>query len=97
MKVRWTGRGVRVRLDDLEVDMLLRRQPLELRLGWAGGGWSVRLDPLQDGGVHAHGGALTVGLAAQLEDLLNPLNEGVSVPGAVEVRIEKDFGPQHLA
>ena len=99
MKVRFTGRSVRVRIDDLETDMLLRRQPLELALGWPGGGWSLRLEP-EGQGVTALGGALTVGLAGHLETLLDPLQEGVSVEGFggdLRVRIEKDFTPEHLA
>ncbi|MGY2893263.1 hypothetical protein [Deinococcus sp. UYEF24] len=99
MKVRFTGRSVRVRLDDLETDMLLRRQPLELALTWPGGGWSVRLEPEQSG-VSAEGGAVVVGLAAHLETLLDPLQEGVSLDGfggELKIRIEKDFRPEHLA
>ena len=79
--------------------MLLRRQPLELTLGWPGGGWSLRLEP-EGQGVTALGGALTVGLAGHLETLLDPLQEGVSVEGFggdLRVRIEKDFTPEHLA
>ncbi|WP_407569399.1 hypothetical protein [Deinococcus altitudinis] len=99
MKVRFTGRSVRVRLDDLETDMLLHRQPLELALSWPGGGWSVRLDPGQSG-VSAQGGAVVVGLADHLETLLDPLQEGVSLEGFggdLKIRIEKDFRPEHLA
>ena len=99
MKVRFTGRSVRVRLDDLETDMLLRRQPLELALTWPGGGWSVRLDPKLPG-VSAQGGDVVVGLADHLETLLDPLQEGVSLEGfggELKVRIEKDFRPEHLA
>jgi hypothetical protein len=99
MKVRFTGRSIRVRIDDLETDMLLRRKPLELALGWPGGGWSLRLEP-EGQGVTALGGALTVGLAGHLETLLDPLQEGVSVEvfgGDLRVRIEKDFTPEHLA
>ena len=99
MKVRFTGRSIRVRLDDLETDMLLRRQPLELILGWPGGGWSLRLEPEQPG-ISAQGGAVTVGLQGHLETLLDPLQEGVSLEGFggdLRVRIEKDFTPDHLA
>lgn len=99
MKVRFAGRSIRVRLDDLEADMLLRRQPLELALSWPGGGWSVRLDPGQSG-VSAQGGAVTVGLVGHLETLLDPLQEGVSLEGfggELKIRIEKDFRPEHLA
>ncbi len=99
MKVRFAGRSIRVRLDDLETDMLLRRQPLELALNWPGGGWSVRLEPRQSG-VSAQGGAVTVGLADHLETLLDPLQEGVSLEGfggELKIRIEKDFRPEHLA
>ena len=98
MKVRFTGRSIRVRLDDLETDLLLRRQPLELALGWPGGGWSVRLNPDQSG-VRAEGGAVMVGLGDQLETLLDPLQEGVSLEGfggELKIRIEKDFRPEHL-
>lgn len=91
MKVRFTGSSIRVRLDDLETD-LLRRQPLELALRWPGGGWSVRLDP-QEAGVSAEGGAVTVGLVDHLDTLLDPLQEGVSLEGfgGLKIRIEKDF------
>ena len=99
MKVRFTGRSIRVRLDDLETDLLLRRQPLALALTWPGGGWSVRLEPEQEG-VSAEGGAVTVGLAAHLATLLDPLQEGVSLEGfggELKIRVEKDFRPEHLA
>jgi len=99
MKVRFAGRSVRVRLDDLEIDMLLRRQPLELALQWPGGGWSLRLEP---GGaeVVAEGGALRIGLEGHLETLLDPLQEGVyfdAFGGDLKISIEKDFRPEHLA
>ena len=96
MKVRFTRRSVRVRLDDLETDLLSRHQPLELALNWPGGGWSVRLNPLQEG-VSAEGGVLTVGLLGHLETLLDPLREGVGLEGfggELEIRIEKDFRPE---
>ena len=99
MKVRFAGRSVRVRLDDLETDMLLHRLPLELALSWPTGGWSVRLEPeLQ--GVTAQGGALVIGLDEHLSTLLDPLQEGVSLEGfagELKIRIEKDFSPQYLA
>ncbi|GGJ85750.1 DUF7009 family protein [Deinococcus aquiradiocola] len=99
MKIRFTGRSIRVRLDDLETDMLLRRQPLEQRLSWPGGGWGLRLDPARHG-VTADGSDLTVGLADDLATLLDPLQEGVSLEafgGDLRLRIEKDFTPEHLA
>ncbi len=79
--------------------MLLRRQPLHLALRWPGGGWSLRLEPEQ-AGVSAEGSEVTVGLAQHLETLLDPLQEGVSVDGFggdLNIRIEKDFRPEHLA
>ena len=105
MKVRFAGRSVRVRIDDLEADLLLLKRPLELRLEWPGGGWLLRLEP-ETSGVHAlphaglGGGALSVGLADVLETLLSPLEEGVSLEafgGDLKIRIEKDFRPEHLA
>jgi hypothetical protein len=99
MKVRFAGRSVRVRLDDLELDMLLRRQPLDLAVTWPTGGWSLRLEPEQ-AGVTASGGALTVGLQSHLNTLLDPLQEGVSIEGFggdLKIRVEKDFRPEHLA
>lgn len=99
MKVRFTGRSIRVRIDDLETDMLLRRLPLDLALTWPGGGWGLRLEPeLQ--GVSAQGNTLHVGLADHLSALLDPLQEGVSLEGFggdLRLRIEKDFTPDHLA
>lgn len=78
--------------------MLLLKKPLELRLDWPGGGWSLRLEP-QQSGVQAAGGALVVGLADVLDTLLDPLEEGVSLEGFggdLKLRIEKDFRPEHL-
>ena len=98
MKVRFAGRTVRVRIDDLEADMLLLKKPLELRLDWPGGGWSLRLEP-QQSGVEATGGSLVVGLVDVLDTLLDPLEEGVSLEafgGDLKLRIEKDFRPEHL-
>ena len=99
MKVRFTGRTVRVRIDDLEADMLLLRKALELRLDWPGGGWSLRLEPQQSGVRAVGGGGLVVGLADVLDTLLDPLQEGVSLEGFggdLKLRIEKDFRPEHL-
>ncbi|WP_425146934.1 hypothetical protein [Deinococcus sp.] len=98
MKIRLTGQTIRVRIDDLEADMLLLRKPLELRLDWPSGGWSLRLEP-EGSGVRGQGGALAVGLADVLSTLLNPLQEGVSLEGFggdLKIRIEKDFRPEHL-
>jgi len=99
MKVRFAGRSVRVRLDDLEIDMLLRRQPLQLALSWPQGGWSLRLEP-EGAEVVAEGGSLTIGLSGHLETLLDPLQEGVhfeAFGGDLKLSIEKDFRPEHLA
>lgn len=94
MKVRMTARGVRVRLDDLELAALARGEALSLGLGWAGGGWTLTLDPHGDG-VTGEGGHLNVGIAARLAELADPAQEGVTLSGPPRVDVEKDFGPQH--
>ncbi|WP_272976578.1 hypothetical protein [Deinococcus geothermalis] len=94
MKVRFTSGRVRVRLDDLEVTALLRGEVLMARVDWPGGGWVLTLDPASDR-VVGTGGSLTVGLCAQLPDLLEETREGVTLPGPPPVDVEKDYGPQH--
>ena len=95
MKIRWTPKGVRVRLDDLEVAALLAGQVLEAALDWAGGGWRVILDPMRTG-VAGQGAALTVGLSTELALLADPQREGVVFPGPPRVTVEKDYRPEHL-
>lgn len=94
MKVRLTGRGLRVRLDDLELAALNRGETLEVASAWPGGGWQLTLDPRRDG-LEGQGGELRLGVLALLPDLNDPAREGVRVDGPPRVDIEKDFGPQH--
>jgi hypothetical protein len=94
MKVRLTRRGVRVRIDDLELAALGQGEVLTLETLWPGGGWRFSLDPLSDG-VSGHGGQLSVGIRTLLPDLTEPTREGVTLPGPPRVDVEKDFGPQH--
>ncbi|GGK40259.1 hypothetical protein GCM10008955_37530 [Deinococcus malanensis] len=95
MKVRFTARGVRVRIDDLELAALQRGEALTVRVTWEGGGWSLILDPQADG-VIGSGAQLAAGLRQRLPELLDPAQEGVTLQGPVRVDVEKDFGPQHL-
>ncbi len=94
MKIRFTSRGVRVRLDDLELAALLRGEAQSVGLDWPGGGWQLTLDPALSG-VTGQGGRLTVGLSGLLDRLADPAREGVSLPGPPRLDVEKDFGPQH--
>lgn len=95
MKVRFTARGVRIRIDDLELAALQRGEAQAVRVSWEGGGWSLTLDPQADG-VSGSGAQLAVGLRQRLPELLDPAQEGVTLQGPVRVDVEKDFGPQHL-
>ena len=95
MKLRWTTRSLRVRLDDLEVAALLTGQVLDAELRWPGGGWRVRLDP-QRSGVTGEGGSLMIGLAGKLDTLADAHTEGVRLDGPPRVDVEKDFRPEHL-
>jgi len=94
MKVRFTRRGVRVRIDDLELAALGRGEVLQLEAIWTDGGWRFSLDPLSDG-VSGRGGQLNVGLRTLLPDLTEPSREGVTLTGPPRVDVEKDFGSQH--
>ncbi len=94
MKVRFTSRGIRVRIDDLELAALARGERLSLRVNWPAGGWSLDLDPHADG-VQGSGGHLGVGLRGLLTLLADPQREGVTLDGPPRVEVEKDFGPQH--
>lgn len=94
MKIRFTGGRVRVRLDDLEAASLARGEKLETAVIWPGGGWSLTLDPL-GAGLQGTAGQLTVGLKDVLPTLLDPAQEGVTLPGLPRVDVEKDYGPQH--
>lgn len=95
MKIRWTTRSVRVRLDDLEVAALIGGARLEAWLDWPGGGWRVVLDP-QESGVSGQGPVLTVGLRGELANLTDPQTKGVSLSGPPRVDVEKDYRPEHL-
>ncbi|ACO47388.1 hypothetical protein DEDE109153_14730 [Deinococcus deserti] len=95
MKVRFTARGVRVRIDDLELAALQRGEAQTTGVDWDGGGWSLTLDPQSDS-VTGRGPLLEVGLRLLLPDLLDPSREGVTLSGPVRVDVEKDFGPQHI-
>ena len=95
MKVRLTSRGLRVRLDDLELAALNRGEALEVAATWPGGGWSLTLDPQAGEGTAGSGGELRVGLRGLLAALNDPAREGVRLDGPPRVDIEKDFGPQH--
>ncbi|AFD26886.1 hypothetical protein [Deinococcus gobiensis] len=94
MKVRLTSRGLRARLDDLELAALNRGEPLEVAAAWPGGGWRLVLDPAtaQTAGT---AGDLRVGVREVLAGLNDPAREGVRVEGPPRVDIEKEFGPQH--
>ncbi|UBV42535.1 hypothetical protein LAJ19_13035 [Deinococcus taeanensis] len=94
MKVRFTAGRVRVRIDDLELSALRRGEILDVQVTWPGGGWSLRLDPRATD-LTGTGGRLTVGLSAHLDALLDPAEEGITLPGLPRVTVEKDFGPQH--
>ncbi|MFC4640095.1 hypothetical protein [Deinococcus hohokamensis] len=95
MKVRFTARGVRVRIDDLELAALDRGEAQTAAVSWPGGGWALSLDPGMEG-VSGEGGELVVGLSGLLGELRRPEQEGVRLPGTLQVDVEKDFGPQHL-
>ncbi|AZI43174.1 hypothetical protein EHF33_10850 [Deinococcus psychrotolerans] len=95
MKLRWTSRSLRVRLDDLEVAALLGGERLEAALNWPGGGWRVVLDP-HSAEVVGDGPRLTVGLQGSLAQLADPHTEGVRLSGPVRVDVEKDYRPEHL-
>ncbi|WP_420594964.1 hypothetical protein [Deinococcus sp.] len=90
MKIRWTDKRVRVRLDDLEVQSLLGGQRLETALKWPGGGWRVVLDP-QETGVNGDRQTLWVGLSGELARLADPQTEGVYLDGSPRVDVEKDY------
>lgn len=94
MKVRFTSRGVRVRIDDLELARLQRGESLSLGVDWAGGGWSLTLDPSALG-LQGEAGSLRVGLSDLLPELADPAREGVQLAGPPRVDVEKDFGPEH--
>lgn len=94
MKVRFTSRGVRVRIDDLELARLQRGESLSVGVNWVGGGWSLTLDPAAIG-LQGEAGTLRVGLHGLLSELADPAREGVQLAGPPCVDIEKDFGPQH--
>lgn len=94
MKVRFTPGRVRARIDDLELAALTRGESLETCVEWPGGGWMLTLDPHGDT-LNGEAGRLSVGLRAQLPELLDPAQEGVTLNGPPRVTVEKDFGPQH--
>lgn len=95
MKVRFQQKGVRIRIDDLELARLQQGQRLELHLRWPGGGWQVTVDP-QQSGLECRGAHVIVGIQDRLAELLKPEQEGIRLQGDVTVDLEKDFGPGHL-
>ncbi len=94
MKVRLTSRGLRVRIDDLELAALQRGEVLTVASSWEGGGWSLSLDPRQET-LTGQAGALRVGVSGVLGELADPQHEGVTLAGPPQITVEKEFGPQH--
>ena len=95
MKIRWTARRLRLRLDDLEVAALRRGEAVTEALAWPELGWRVELRAGETTGLQASGGTLSVVLAPADLAALDVGEDGLSVEGPVRVRVEKDYRPEH--
>lgn len=102
MKIRWTRRGVRLRIDDLELSALRGGDVVHEELSLNGGGWSVRLSVGDAPTLEARGADLHVTLSrAELDVLLQTSRDGVerageAATGSPRLTVEKDFLPEHL-
>ncbi|ADV68723.1 DUF7009 family protein [Deinococcus maricopensis] len=99
MKVRFTARSVRARLDDLETEALtVLGHPQTLTVPFPGGHWTLTLQPGDHDRARGQGGTLTVTLGpATRARLADPREEGVELrTDDTRILVEKDYGPQHL-
>lgn len=98
MKIRWTRRGARLRIDDLELDALRSGRVLREDLPLPGGRWTVELRAGGEAALEGEGGELRVVLGPdELVTLLDQAREGVEREGPPRLTVEKDFLPEHLA
>jgi len=96
MKIRWTRRTLRVRLDDLETAALAQGRTLEESVRFPGGAWSVQLGVSREAALGMRDGVLWVALdAAELSRLLDPASDGIEREGRPRLMVEKDLLPQH--
>lgn len=102
MKIRWTGRSLRLRITPEELEALKEGVPVTEEIVLPGGSWSATIYPTDHGtGISLRrAGALGFLLSsADLGRLLAPDTEGVyfSTAGDSPVRyyIEKDFPCAH--
>ena len=99
MKVRFTARSVRARLDDLETEALtVLRAPQTLRVPYPGGHWTLTLHAGEHDLVRGAGSTLHVTLGRDtLARLADPREEGVELRADdTRILIEKDYRPAHL-
>ncbi len=95
MKIRWSARRVRLRLDDLEVGALQRGEAVTETLAWPDLGWVVRVQVGDATQVAAGGGALSVQLSAADLAALGADEDGLTLTGAVRVQVQQDYRPEH--
>ncbi|WP_146237242.1 DUF7009 family protein [Deinococcus yavapaiensis] len=96
MKVRWTKRAVRLRIDDLELAALQRGETLREEVRLVGGAWSMSLTVGGNADLAARGGDFVAVLSAdEFASLCDETREGVEREGAPKLLVEKDFLPAH--
>lgn len=96
MKIRWTKRAVRLRIDDLELAALKRGETLREEVELPGGGWSVSLTVGASADLAARGGDLVAVLGAdEFTALCDEAREGIERDGPPRFQVEKDFLPLH--
>ncbi len=95
MKVRFSQGRIRVRLDDLEIQVLNRQEALQTLVEWAGGGWALVIDPNSDT-VEGRHGNLSIGIYNVLPDFLASDVDGIVLEGSPQITLQKDYLESHL-
>ena len=96
MKIRWTTRTLRLRLDDLETTALLSGSTLRESIHFPGGHWSVELSAAQEPEFGMRDGVLRITLDPhELSTLMDANQEGIEREGRPRLMVEKDRLPEH--
>lgn len=96
MKIRWTKRTLRVRLDDLESAALASGETLRESVHFPGGAWSLELGAAQEGEFGMRDGVLYVTLTPhELETLMGTQTDGVEREGQPRLLVEQERLPEH--
>ncbi|AFZ68131.1 DUF7009 family protein [Deinococcus peraridilitoris] len=94
MKIRWTRRTLRLRLDDLESAALQRGETLRERIHFPGGDWSVELRGAQESELGMRDGVLQVTLDEdELRLFARQREDGIEREGQPRLLVEQERRP----